>query len=392
MYLHRFMERLSDRAYETNTVGEILELTLGEAVPAFEVVSLFSAFHAAPYESSLVLPVLVIAAFVLICAAVGVLLFLTGGRALRIRAFCNVTLFAGIGATFAPLLGLFLLRLQCCFSDGFLTADAQMQRVVMSLDALCIMGILICTLLPALASLRRLAAYAKRERDFVCFPYRFVAKRSFRTAKIMALIAVIGLIVWVGAIAFFPISTPEMAGDVSTIWKNLLKDSDTAITTIKALFTSEGGSISLMDIARILLGITGPLSIVFALLGLLCALLSLLGVLTVRRDSLLKKKRKRKEIKNLPASVRKTVFAPCTTFFVMQVVLCVLLLFFTPVTMHFDFSRVNDTLSVVYLTVAYLRTLGSVNTLYTLLAAAGVLLWHLADQAVAALIVRAAKE
>ena len=393
MHLHRFIERLADRTYETNVVGEIMELTLGEAVTAFDTVSPFFYLNAerAAQISLFVLPVLVITAFVLICAAAGVLLFLTGGRILRVRAFCNLTFFGGVGATFAPLLGLLLLRLQYCMDGGLAAADMQMQRVIPSMEAICVMGILMCTLLPALASLRRIAAYAAKERDFVCFPYRFLAKRPFAVSKIMALLAALAAVALAVGFVMLPISIPQATQDLLGIRQVIEKDVK-AIGSLAKELLARNGAISFTRIADAVFGVVGWAWMIFVLFGGLRVLLSLLRVLFVKRSSLLKKKRKQKTVRKLSLAVRNTIFAPFIVFIVAQVIMCVVLLLFSPITMHLDFSCVDDTLSIVYLTIAYVRTLGATNTLYALLAMLGILFWHTADQAGAALIVRSAKE
>ena len=389
MHLHRLVERLAVFLYETNTVGEIMELTMGESVTVFESVSPLL-WLSAEGATEFLLPMLVIVLLVLLSAVSGVLLLLTGGRILRMRAFVNLTLVAGVGATFAPLLGMFLLRVQYCFDGGFATADIKMQHVLPSLEALCLMGILMCALLPSLAALRRLAAYAKKEREFVCFPYRFLTKRSFKILKIAALLSVIGILAVVACFFFLPIATTAERS-VSTVLQSIGKDWEAVFAAVKSLFSREGG-ISVMECAGILMGFAGDIWVLLVLLGVLFTLIALLCVLLVKKDVLLKKKRKQKEVKKLATSALDAVFAPYVVFFVMQAVLCIAFLFFTPIAMHLNFSNVNDTLSVVYLTMAYVRTLGAPNTLYTVLCACGLLFWHMADQSTAALIAQTGKE
>ena len=158
-----------------------------------------------------------------------------------------------------------------------------------------------------------------------------------------------------------------------------------------AQFAKESG-MSLLESAAILLNVAGHIWIVFVLLSALSAVFSLLGALFIKKESLLKKKRKQRAVKKAATAIRETVLAPLIVFVAVQTALCITLLLFTPIAMHLDFSNVSDTLSVVYLTVANIRTLGTTNTLYALFAVCGLLLWHAADGAVTALIVQADKQ
>ena len=389
MHLHRFMERLTELSYETNTMGEIMEITMGDPIAVFETVSPFFWRSAAPI-SEFLLPELVIVFLALFCAAAGVLLLFTGGRILRARSFVNMTLIAGMGAVFSPLLGMLLLRVQYFFDGGLAAADVQMQHIVMSLEAICVMGILMCALLPALASIRRVAAYARKEREFVCFPYRFLAKRSFGCLKFVAALVMIGFLALIACFFTFPIANGAQNG-VNAVLQSIAGDWNAVVAAAKSMLARDG-SISVMEGTKVLIDFVGNVWMLLVPIGALCALIALLGVLFVRRGELLNKKRKQKKVKKYAKAIFNTAIAPCVVFFVLQAVLCAVFLFLTPIVMHLNFSNVNDTLSVFYLTVAYIRTLGATNTLYAFLCVGGLLLWHMADQTAAALIVRAGKE
>ena len=392
MYLHRFVERLADLSYETNTVGEIAELTIGGADTLYHALSPLSLISGGTMISVWVaLPLLLIVLLSLLCAASGVLLLLTGGRILRLRAFCDLTLLFGVSATFSPLLASLLLRLRYCFDGGLAAADAQMQHIVLSLEALCVMGILACVLLPALVSLRRLAAYAKKERGFVCFPYRFLTKCPIIITKIMIVFCLIAFVALTVCFFCFPITTVAAEQNLNGVMKGIGGDFEAAIAAVKCLF-AKGSGTSLLESAAILLKVAGHIWIVFVLLFALMAVFFLLGAFFIKKESLLKRKRKQRAVKKAATAIRKTVLAPLIVFVVVQTVLCITLLLFTPIAMHVDFSNVGDTLSVVYLTAANIRTLGTTNTLYALLAVCGLLLWHAADGAATALIVQADKQ
>ncbi|MBQ8717139.1 MAG: hypothetical protein IJY43_04775 [Clostridia bacterium] len=389
MHLHRFMERLTGLSYETNTVGEIMELTMGESITVFKTVSPML-WRSAELDSAFFLPVILLVLFVLLSAAAGVLLLLTGGRILRMRSFVNLTLIAGTGATFAPLLGMLILRLRYSFDGGFAAADLQMQHIVLSLEAICVMGILICALLPSLASLRRTAAYAQKEREFVCFPYRFLTKSSFKCSKIVAILSMVVFLALTVCFFALPITTTAQRG-VDDVIRGIGGDWNAAVSVVKSLFAKDGG-LSVVEGAGALINLACDIWMLLVLIGALCAVLGLLRVLFVKKEVLLKKKSKQRALKKYAKAILDASFAPCVIFIVLQVLLCIAFMFFTPIAMHLNFSNVNDTLSIVYLTMAYVRTLCATNTLYAILCLGGLLLWHMADQTTAALIVQADKE
>ncbi|MBQ8357677.1 MAG: zinc ribbon domain-containing protein [Clostridia bacterium] len=391
-YLYLLMERLAGAAYETNSVSEIAEATLGESVTLLHTVSpaslLPDLINGMTDLLPFLLPMLVMVVCVLLCAVSAVFLLITGGRILRIRTFTNLTLLGGFGATFAPLLGTLLLRIWYCVGRGLDAADMSMQRVLPTLESLCVMGILACVLLPALASLHNLAAYAKRESEFVLFPYRVLAKAPFKCIKAVAVLTILACGALVASFFLLPITTVGRGIDISAMTDALVNDLNSILSAFQALATG-GESPDFVSVAALVLDLAGILWIPLIFLAGLDVFFSLLRVLFLKKDRLPKKERGRRAMRKVAPRLRSMILTPYITFVVFEIILVIVLLFSTPIAMHLDFGNVENTLSVVYLAMAHIRAFGGITTLYSFLAACGAFLWYTAGQATAALVVRA---
>ncbi len=385
MNLTRLMERLSTALYAGNTVGEITEATLGEAVPIWQSVSFASLLRGDEPSLTLWLPLAITALMILLCAVCAFLLLFTGGRILRLRSFTNLTLLCGTGAAFVPLLGGFALRLVYCFDRGIEDADAMMQRIIPSVEHLCIMGILVCALLPALASLKSISAYARRQNKFLNAPFGALEKSSFRLKKILLLLSLLAAAAAVICFFCLPIST-QGALSISTI-KNDFTACYHAVTTARnALAAGNGATVNFLSVAQALLLTEIPFAGAVLLLSCLPLLITLCRVLTLRAKESAQKKSAKRILERAGKNVRGVILAPYVSFVAVQAVTVLFLLFFTPVLAHINFSNVEQTLSVLYLTVAYVRAMGGTGTLYALMAASGMLLWHLAGRSADAML------
>ena len=81
-------------------------------------------------------------------------------------------------------------------------------------------------------------------------------------------------------------------------------------------------------------------------------------------------------LKNVEINVRGGILAPYVSFVILQIVAVGFLLIGTPLLAHLNASNVDETLSVLYLSIAYVRTVGGTGTLYALIAAGAALLWY----------------
>lgn len=373
------MERLSAVLYAGNSVSEITEATLGEAAPVWQGVSFASLLTGDAFSITFWLPLAITALMILLCVVCFFFLLLTGGRILRVRLFTDLMLLGGTGAVFAPLLGTFALRLSYYFGHGLANADIMMRRILPSFEYLCIMGILACALLPALSSLKSVSAYAGNQNKFLPTPFCGLEKRSFRFKKTLSLLSVLSAIVVLVCFFYLPVTT---SGSLKVF---TLKDDWGAcyralIAVKNALDVGNGSAVNFLSAAESLLNTALSLSTVVLLLFCVPLLLTVWRLFTLRTGETARKKGAKRILEKTGKSVRNAILAPYAVFAVVQMAAVLFLLFFTPVVSHLNFSDIEQTLSVLYLTVAYVRAAGGTETLYALMAACGTLLWHVAGE------------
>lgn len=372
LHLIDLMERLTTASYVGNTVAEVTESALGEPIALLQSVSLATLAADGLFSSAFFLPFAILLSFAAISALCGLLLLLTGGRILRWRAFCNLTLLGGTGAAVAPLLSLLAMRVSHATRNGIATADDLMLRTMPSFEYLCIMGILLCALLPAVASIKGLAAYARRQNGFLSAPFGSLEKRSFACKKVLALITALLLSPFLAALFLLPIS-PMGHLDVHRLPGELIALYNTLMGAKSAI---DAGELQHLALADSLLGAALPLATAITLLCCLFFLLAFLRILFLRKPESAQKKGTKRMLKNVEINVRGGILAPYVSFVILQIVAVGFLLIGTPLLAHLNASNVDETLSVLYLSIAYVRTVGGTGTLYALIAAGAALLWY----------------
>lgn len=377
VYLLELMQCLSDVSFATNSLGELTEATFGNAVTLITHVSPVSILPAIAAGNNdllpLLLPVVITVLLALGCAACGVLLILTGGRILRLRLYRDLTLFAGAGATFAPLLGNLLLRVIYCMGQGMDGADLMMRRVLPSLESLCVMGILVCALLPAMGTLRQLGAYTERTQDHVGFPFRLLAHAPFKLQKAMLILFSLLSLGVIALVAFLPMTnlgitlrTSETKQGIAAAWNG----------SVTALTPLGGGSPAPLALTRDLPLLAAYLGLGLLLLGVLSAVVSLLCIVFVKKEASIGKKGFFRALGDLADHLRSALLSPYGCMVVLQLVQVLMWLFFTPVAAHIDFSGAESTVTLIYLAMGQARLTGATTTLYSLMAAAGAVLWY----------------
>lgn len=374
MNLVRLMERLSSVLYASNSVSEVTESALGEWVPLTQGISL-ATLHTGTASAAFWLPIAVTVCLALLCAAAAVLLLLTGGRILRVRTFCNLMLFGGVGAVFSPLLGTFCLRVLYSALHGITAADVMMQRILPSIESLCIMGVLACVLLPALSSLRGIAAYANGQSRFLVSPFHLLADRSLRFKKTLMISVLLVVFPLTVCYFFLPVSTIGSL-NLTTVFLDFTACFDTLRATRHAIAAGSGATVNFLAVAEALMSAARPLATVILIIGYVGITVVLWRTVILHSASAVHKKGAKRVLKNAGKTVRGAVLAPYTAFLILQTVSILFLLFGTPLVSHLNFSDAEQTLSVFYLTMAYVRYVGGTQTLYAFMAACGMLLWH----------------
>ena len=334
-------------------------------------------------DLAFLLPLGITAFAILLCAVSCVMLLFTGGRILRLRSFCNLTLLGGVLAVFAPLVGSVALRFAYYLGNGAAEADVMMQRILPSVEYLCVMGVLACALLPALASIRRIAAYARRQNAFLTTPFASLGKRSLGTKRALLLLSMLGV---AGVLISYFCTPVSVLGslNVTTLASDFAACSD-AVAALQGAASAEGvAALDLLATTGSLIAVALPVSTVLLMIEAVVLLFAALRVLSLKSEEAACKKRTKRRLEGIGGHIRRAVTAPLVGSVVVIALVAGTLLFSTPALSHLDLANVSETLSLLYLSIAYARVLGGVGTLYMLLATAGVLLSHLAGNSAAA--------
>ena len=391
MNLPRLMERLCSTLYESNSVTEIVEATIEDGTVLTQSVSFFALLSGDEIDLAFLLPLGITALAALLCAVSCLMLLLTGGRILRLRSFCNLTLLGGVLAVFAPLVGSAALRFGYYLGNGVEEADVMMQRILPSVEYLCVMGILACALLPALVSLKRIAAYARRQNAFLTAPFGPLGKRSLGTKRALTLLSLLGAAGVLVCFFYLPVSG---LGDLNltTLAADLSACNEGIATVRNAAAAGESASINFLSAALLLIAVTPSVSTVLLMLEAILLIFTALRVLSLKSEEAACKKGTKRKLTNIGVHIRRAVFAPLVGSAVIGALAVVFLLIATPALSHLDFASISETLSVLYLAFAYVRTVSGVGTLYMLLAAAGVLLSYTAASCAAACLIPSRKK
>ena len=381
--LRALVETLCDPLYANNSVQEIQEAWFGERFAFFSTLTPLSLFRMSGL-GILCVPLILELALVFGCVLFALLLAITKGKILRVGFFSALIPFCGVGATFAPLLANALLQLVACVGRGVQGAELWMLRVTPSIEALCLMGLLACILLPSMHALRRVSADALREAQAVYFPWGFLKKTSSAVAKSVTLVAGALGVVLVLVMTLLPISRFATLRDIG----ELIRTDWAQIGNVWQSLRVEGGSpVALFET---LLRLASLWWMPISLIAVICATVGLIRTVCLHKDETYTPKKLR-FLGRMLHDVRGAVLAPYTCFVLVQSFLIAVLLFATPILKQLNFDDVTGVLSVLYLAIGYVCSLGGTGVLYICLALGGGVLWFTIDQGAAAVLVHALK-
>lgn len=369
------VDRLSSAEFGMNTLKELQVITLGTSAPLYEAVS----FAGRGSAGELLVPLYVVLGFSVAAALLGALLLVSGGRILRSSFWADLAIFAGVGATFSPLAGLLYLRFYHFFTGGFAAADAAMHVYSLSVDSILMIGILLFTLLPSVAALRREAASLRNSKAYVLAPYRRMGGRSFVLTRMLTAVA-IGICAFLGLLQMFlPILPLGHLFQLGTAWDAVAANFSNFTASLGALITAKAAEADFAALTAITMELVfvflGPL----ILFSLIFVIFSLLSVLFSRRRNLCDKRGKCRSLQKVGRRLRRLYLIPFWCYTAVQIFLVMVLLFCTKIVFHVDLGAVSTTMTLVYLLMGHVKALCGTNTLFALIATGGALLWHTAQ-------------
>jgi len=386
--LPALVQKLCDPLYANNSLQELLEASFGESFALFSSFTPLSVIKATAQgrammgmaQISLLLQLILLAG----CVLSALLLLVSAGKLLRSRFFTALAIFFGMGATFSPLLCNAVLHIAYCVGRGPDGADLLMQPITPSIEALCLMGILACVVVPALCQLSRVAADARCEKGAVLFPCHFLLKAPFGFTKWFAFVAVMLSAAFIIVMTFLPISDFGTIRNLSEVFH---ADWGQIALLWQELPRGEGGA-ALSALAGLLLRVAGLWWIPIAFVAVICLVVAAVQILTLKKNKERRKKAGSGMLTELGTCIRCGLIAPYACFVLVQGLLVFLALLATPMQAHLDLANAQQTLSLLYLTIAHIGSLGGTGTLYIFLAMGGTALGFVADQSGKALLWR----
>lgn len=372
------IDRLSSPAFDGNSYTELVEGIYGVGAKLVKTVSFADYLTGKAMEFTF--PMLLIVALSLFSGVMGVLLLITGGRILRTKIMSDLTLFGGFGAAVSPLIANVLVRVFYIMSRGGLAgADEAMRYVGFSIEAVLMMCLAVSSLLPSVGVLRAISAAAQQKPDYVPFPFRLFGKRSFNFCRMLALIFAFAAVLIPILYLFTPVlsvgSLLNFKGAGAAAFPDLIDQAKSVFALIGK--TSDVGT-KLPKLCKPFVHLCFFLQLPILFFAMIPVVKSIYRLFTVRRETLYERQCDRRAMSRMSPRLRRPVLALFLSYTVVQGILLTVLLLASHVTAHVDFSSVEDTLGVAYLTLAYVKSLCGTNTLYAVLATVGVLFASLA--------------
>ncbi|MBR6727346.1 MAG: hypothetical protein IKM08_04055 [Clostridia bacterium] len=383
-------------------IGDMAEAAGGDGVSLYRAFSPFGLlqelFRGGSAGAAWWIPAMLVAAFSLACAVLGIVLLISRGKSLRSAGFNSALAIFGTGAVFAPLLGQLSLLLYFLCTLGLDGANAAMQCVAISPGALLIMLILLCTLAPSLAALRALSAKADGTEEYPLFPYRSAPKCSYKGLKIATLILLGCALTVLLLYLLLPIT---QAGSLLDYFKLMLGGEEgsplggwfTELSTdMGLLFTNTPNSVNPLELVALVMTHAPFLVLCVLLCVLVHAIVSFIRMVIMKEDVPTYNKTAKGLIRSLPVRLRNFVIAPLLCYVACQAFLTVLLLFCSPVLAHLDFTNVEECLNAFYVSVFYLKQAGGLSATFSLVALGAAMLWVNLRQVTLAMLVRTGKK
>lgn len=340
--LSALMANLTDGAFASNPVSDVIAATCGKEVSLWQSLTALSAL--ASGNEALLAPALILVVAALACALCGVLVIFTAGRILRSRPFADLTVFSGIFASVAPLLADVAYRLYFLPSGGLDAADAAMPLFGLSIEVMLLQALSAVMLLPAARAMRRAAA---GEGIYVTLPYRILAK-SKTVVRLGAVLLGLAAALLPFVLLFVPISKN---GTLLEIFLDTLETLMPNLDAMKGVF----GEVVLEDFAEsAVLIVLLPVVPVMAL-WLLLSLFKLLRIAVAPSRRVAASKRRRRSFQRLGHTLRRIPAALLSGFVTSGLLYFLSLFFLTGLGAHLHLGEVSDTLTLLYLSIAFVR-------------------------------------
>ena len=358
----RFAALMTDSAFAANSTGELLGAVFGGETP----VLLLSIKNLSLAEFRL--PLLTVLACAVLCALSCLCLLIFGEKVIRCRALADFLGGIGLLGAFAPFVGKFAYLVSAYVGGGYSALERAATGLMLSVEALLIVLICCTFLLASVASVHRFSAKAHGETVYaplLCVRCRFVL------AKLMTLVS---LLLCLGIVVLFFTGTVYLPDFSLTDWKaaELLAKTGELLRGLIAL--SSGGA-TLPQVLTLCAEMFFALQLSVLAIAVAVLIFRFLAVLFTPRVLPKRRGNLRGGGKKTAAAGRGALLIPFWFCLVYQLLVAIPL--FAVMCAHSGLSGAEMTMTLLYLSVAFARSLFRVSGTYAVLIAAGALFWHL---------------
>ena len=336
------MAHLMDSAFASNPVSDVIAVTCGTDLPLWQSFTVVSALQSG--NAAFLAPAAILLAAAVICVVCGTLVLFSAGRVLRLRPIADAVIAGGVLSSVAPLLADVAYRLHFVFQGGTAAADAAMPMFTLSVEAMLLQALSVALLLPAARAMRRAAA---GEGVYVTLPYRVLAKSTFLARMAACFTGTLAAL-----LPFVLLALPICEnGTLLELCFDTIEPVVDNLSILKGIF----GGIAfdeLMDAT--LLTLLLPVVPLMAL-WLLLAIFKLVRMLLVSTRRVATSARRRRSFKRLGITLRRIPAVLLSEFVTCGGVFFFLSLLLTGLKAHLHLDAVQDTLTLLYLVIAFVK-------------------------------------
>ncbi len=363
--LRSLIARLLDASFAANPTSDVIAATVGGEEALFTLLSVGDILTAPAAHLSLVAPALILAFSALISAISGMLMLFTAGRALRARPFVDLAIGGGFFAALAPLLCDLAYRIYHAVSGGVAAADAAISCFGLSVEAMLVGALSLVVMLPAVRAIRRAAGgkgvYLTATEDLLC-------KSLFLSRLFGVLFALVAIVLPFGTLLL----TVSSGGTLLEVFFVALEGvSGNALSILEAFFMQDA-LLAVEAVFALCTLLALPLMLLFALSALLSTLrlwLTRSVVAAGDEECQMALLKTGKSLRRIPTSL-----LVCYVLFGIVAFLITL----WGARAHVDPASVDETLSLIYLILTFVRGSGRLYTAGVLTAALSLILSNVA--------------
>lgn len=363
--LHLLVGHLTDPAFAANPLSDVMAAATGTNAPLLTLLSVKGILTAPAAHPALVAPAVILALSAVVSALGGIFVLFTAGRALSCRPMAHFVVGGGFFAALAPLLADLAFRLYHVANGGMAAADAAMRGFGLSFEVLLTCALSLAVMLPAVRAIRRAAG---GHSVLVAPPYSLIC-RNFLVCRLLGAIFALAAILVPFAGLLIELSPGVKLLDAC------LYGIENASYHAQVVFTAffVGDYIATVNAAFPFFALS---ILPLMLLAALPALFSLLRLLLTRPIKVALLKRRQRAFLRTGKRLRRVAITIVAIYTLFAVTTLLLLLFGARA--HVDFANVADTLTLMYLLLAFAKSGAALYTTGILLCTLSIVLSNIA--------------